>query len=149
MATATVCLHNKFGHCKYKNLCRLRHVNAVCETESCDVRKCDFRHPKICRFFRDYGRCRFSPCSYQHDGLSSATKCVKEMKDELEKKNEEINELKILLKANVKKLEELTEKMFNLEKTVMKLNTGNQSHVNEMESCQPKTVLGIHLKNIR
>ena len=60
------------------------------------------------------------------------------MKDELEKKNEEINELKILLKANVKKLEELTEKMFKLEKTVMKLNIGNQSHVNEMESCEPK-----------
>ena len=45
----------------------------------------------------------FSPCSYQHDSLSSDTKCVKEMKDELDKKNEEINELKILGVTSKKK----------------------------------------------
>ena len=91
MATATVCLYNKFGHCKFKNLCRSRHVNTLCETKNCNVKICEFRHPKMCRFFRDYGLCRFNPCSYQHDILLTAS--VKEMKDKLEKKDEEIVEL--------------------------------------------------------
>ena len=94
----------------------------------------------MCRFYREYGRCRFNPCSYQHDILLTAS--VKEMKDKLEKKDEEIGDLKILQNVNVKKLEEFKEKIINLEKIVMKLNAGNDSTTKEMKRCESKVSSG-------
>ena len=31
-----ICLHNKFGYCKYKEQCKYRHIRENCEREECD-----------------------------------------------------------------------------------------------------------------
>eukprot|EP00092_Neocalanus_flemingeri_P059010 GFUD01070439.1.p1 GENE.GFUD01070439.1~~GFUD01070439.1.p1 ORF type:complete len:313 (+),score=42.55 GFUD01070439.1:267-1205(+) len=67
MATQNVCKFNKFGFCKFKETCRKQHVMEICENSSCAVSTCIFRHPRMCRFFRDFGRCKFTVgCSYVH-----------------------------------------------------------------------------------
>ena len=99
MATATVCT--------YKNMCRSRHVMTVCDAETCDVRKCELRHPKICRFFREYGRCKFNPCSYQHEVHWKDSRLSKEITDKLEKKDREIRELRNLIERKMEKIEGL------------------------------------------
>ena len=38
-----------------------------CESFKCDGRNCDKRHPRECRFYNDYGRCKFGEsCLYDH-----------------------------------------------------------------------------------
>ena len=65
--------------------CRLLHVKAICEIPSCDVNVCKLRHPRVCKYFRDYSRCKFSDwCSYKHLKKSSDQVTIKEILDKLE-----------------------------------------------------------------
>lgn len=67
MATQNVCTFFKFGFCKYTVKCRFLHVKENCENLECDVISCNLRHPKICRFYRDYRRCKFGEwCCFRH-----------------------------------------------------------------------------------
>ena len=66
MATQNVCKFNKFGYCKYKELCRNFHVNEKCQNVSCDLSMCMLRHPKLCKFFLQYKMCKFDPCRFEH-----------------------------------------------------------------------------------
>ena len=65
-AAQIVCSFNKFGYCKFRNNCRKMHVNEHCENELCEIRTCRLRHPKPCRYFRDFRRCKFSNCKFKH-----------------------------------------------------------------------------------
>ena len=66
MATQTVCSFYKFGYCKHKEFCRKRHVKETCENLSCDISTCIYRHPKVCKRYRDYQYCKFDPCLFLH-----------------------------------------------------------------------------------
>ena len=68
MATQTqnVCPFNKFGYCKHKDMCRKLHINELCENNTCDFSLCKFRHPKTCKWYWEYGRCKFNPCAFKH-----------------------------------------------------------------------------------
>ena len=52
MTAETICLHHKFGHCKYRDTCRQRHVQEHCESSECDIDSCVKRHQHVCRFQR-------------------------------------------------------------------------------------------------
>ena len=85
MATQTVCGFNKFGFCKYQEKCRKFHEKNICKNQKCEVKKCLLRHPKICKFLRDYGYCKFGEwCFFSHKPF--------EIKNNIEKK--EFEELK-------------------------------------------------------
>ena len=67
MANENVCLFNKFGHCKYRETCRLRHFEEKCENKFCEIENCPLRHPKNCRYFQQFRRCKFGDyCSFAH-----------------------------------------------------------------------------------
>ena len=66
MATQNVCKFNKFGYCRYNKMCRNRHENKICENSSCEIFSCSERHPRECRYFREYNRCKFNPCKFKH-----------------------------------------------------------------------------------
>ena len=64
---ATVCLHFKFGYCRFRDNCRLNHDDALCDDEQCDITSCSKRHPKVCRYFTFFDRCKFGDyCRYRH-----------------------------------------------------------------------------------
>ena len=93
---------NKFGFCKFNERCIYRHVTLVCEDYKCDVSKCEKRHPKICRFYRDYKRCKFTVgCMYKHENTY----------DILEKFQKKFEEVKC--NHNDKDIEEKLESMEN------------------------------------
>ena len=73
MNPKVICRYNKFGFCKYNTKCRFRHNDLLCEAKSCNVSECEKRHPRICKFKRDYGRCKFTPCAYSHDKPKDVT----------------------------------------------------------------------------
>ena len=68
MNAETQCMFHKFGHCKLGSTCLRYHAAEVCNDESCDITLCSKRHPKACKFFKEYKRCKFSECcSFSHD----------------------------------------------------------------------------------
>ena len=86
MAYEDLCLFNKFGYCKYLDTCRKRHTKEVCENSNCEVNKCGKRHPKPCRFYLEYGRCKFGEyCYYKHDKSDANCQIWKELENVKEK----------------------------------------------------------------
>ena len=66
MTDLKLCQRNKFGYCKYGQTCQLKHTNEICLNGNCDVKSCDKRHPKDCWWFKQFGRCKFTFCAYNH-----------------------------------------------------------------------------------
>ena len=83
MAAQTLCLYNKFGFCKFKEKCRENHVQDICERSSCDVLTCSLRHPNVCKFYRDLGRCKFDPCAFLHIENENSLDSLKKQNDEI------------------------------------------------------------------
>ena len=128
MAAQTVCSFFKFGYCKHKDMCRKRHVTEICETSSCEVFTCMLRHPKICKYFRNYGMCKFDPCMFSHKINDTAHKnievklddnCIKI--DNLEKiiseKDDVIHKLSMKIEENSEEIQKINEKLKDLEKS--------------------------------
>ena len=108
MAGATICLYNKYGYCKYKNLCRYHHVVDKCEDENCDVTSCFKRHPKTCRYFYRYNRCKFNDsCSFSH--ISSTVRFHADKDENVKSRLSHIEE------SNVRQANDLMNMKFKLE----------------------------------
>ena len=114
MSIEKLCNFNKYGHCMYGITCHKKHVNTIWEKTDCEIEKCEFRHPRKCKFYLQFGRCKFSPCSYKHEQgyeakLDGLEKLVKE-------KEVEILSLKNHVKfidSKLEKLEQLLEDNVN------------------------------------
>ena len=105
MTQETVCLFNKFGHCKFSTRCRQFHLNEICENELCENQNCLKRHPRVCRFYNQYQRCKFGEfCSFLHQTKTTSDKIVEKDFEEVKSKlfimenviSEQENEIKIL-----------------------------------------------------
>ena len=104
MSLENVCVHFKYGYCKYKTKCRLNHVEEECKNKSCSE-NCDKRHPKACFYWVKFGNCKIGKnCAYKHEKNGDIEK--------LEMKIEEINK-KISEMGNVieNKFNDLLEKI--------------------------------------
>ena len=84
MATQNVCSFNKYGYCKFRNNCRKMHVDEICENQACEITNCKLRHPRPCRYFRDFRRCKFSNCKFKHVQQEIYNTTVEKIKKENE-----------------------------------------------------------------
>jgi DNA repair exonuclease SbcCD ATPase subunit len=107
-------------------------VKEICELSSCDISNCVKRHPIKCKYYRDYGQCKFDPCMFSHirddDGIDA-------LKKEIETVVENISNLENNLKALDLKLlesESIVERLTNLE---TKLENANPP-VNQNDDVQ-------------
>ena len=100
------CLYFKFGFCSFGDHCRRQHISEVCLETSCDIQNCPRRHPKRCKFYDLYNRCKFGDyCAYAH------------------RENYQVQEIN-LLKVKVEQLEKvLNEKQNEVEALHEKLDT--------------------------
>ena len=107
MATQNVCRYFKFGFCRYMDKCRFKHVKELCENHDCEVISCSLRHPKICRFYRDYNRCKFGEwCYFKHVEKIENSKEIFDKLKALEKLVEEKDSLITILANKIKIIEE-------------------------------------------
>ena len=107
MAQQNVCEYFKFGYCKFLDTCRLMHIKEKCENQSCEIKSCNLRHPRTCKFYRDYRRCKYSEwCSYEH--VENENENLVERINNLEKVNAEKD---ILIKALADKIKTIEEKL--------------------------------------
>ena len=114
MATQNFCSWFKFGYNKHKEFCRRQHINHLCEKIDCEVLSCSSRHPKTCKFYRDYGKCKFNPCMFSH--------VEKENNDQIDiLKKENVSILKKLVDID-NSISELESKIQQSEELITKLN---------------------------
>ena len=126
MSSAQVCNHFKYGHCRFRALCRHEHVNEISENTECNENTSRKRHPKTCIFFREFKRCKFGTyCHYKHENdvndvssqnenkmLLSRIKRLEESIAILTDENEKLimklesNEMKVSSLAEVKLIED-------------------------------------------
>ena len=149
-----VCRNYKYGYCHFGDNCRYRHVEEICNDKHCAVFACEKRHPKICNFFREFQRCKFTTyCKYKHEKQNN----VNENSDkiiELEKKienlqqNSKLPDLSYLNKEVDKKIETLENKLKivielaeekdlfidKLEKKLEEVETKFEKRYNDLES---------------
>ena len=128
-----VCLYFKFGYCKHKECCRKQHVKEVCDNKACEVSTCSLRHPKICKFYREYGQCKFQPCMFRHvdtiidfDALKNENKNILERLKTIDANLEALN-VKIL------ESEAIVDKLNQVEKR-MEIFIEMKKHIDEKDS---------------
>ena len=82
-----------------------------CNKLKCDIQRCSYRHPQVCRYFRDIGYCKFGEwCLFKHDGVTQGSKEITELTDKLKniekniaEKNKEIEYLEEVMKEFIEK----------------------------------------------
>ena len=118
-----VCGFFKFGYCKYKDTCRKKHNSEICENTSCEIRNCLLRHPKICRYFRDFGRCKFDElCAFKHiEAETTSSKRLEMLEKKVEENKKIIDQLRLAQKKIEKDLKERDTEIRKLNETLMKL----------------------------
>ena len=119
MSAEVICLYYKYGHCKFSSTCRHRHEKDICESKDCEIETCKKRHPKSCRFFEQFQRCKFGEfCSFAHrikDDEKGDYKSVNErlslLENKLIEKDCEIENLKQKVSKVEKNQEEMLENL--------------------------------------
>ena len=131
MSSQIFCLHYKFGFCKYGDRCWKKHIDEKCETQECDGSSCDKRHPRPCKYYRLYKRCKFGDyCAFDHfvpvDPVLEELKLVKAKLLAVEKEIETNNSEMLLV---LRRLEDAlnSQKFVNLEKTAAKVVPSNSA----------------------
>ena len=104
---SNVCLFNQYGFCKHGQSCRKRHVEILCDNENCDDKTCEKRHPKLCKFYAYYKRCKFTVyCRYKH--------CDKEPEN-IQTLKKKVKDLEKIILDNKTVIETLVKKVNKLE----------------------------------
>ena len=104
-----ICKYSQTGFCKYREQCRNKHENELCEDSSkCSKKPCTKRHPKECKGFSVKGHCRFNKsCGYKHS--NNHNEMNKAIADLLSKQNSEILSLGKEMDEIKTKMSQITE----------------------------------------
>ena len=134
MATKRVCSFNKYGFCKYLETCRNFHEKEICENSQCEVRKCPLRHPKICKFLRDNGYCKFGEFCYFSHKIKKHTDLteVKDLKKKVLAMENSAKEKDDLIK---KLVHESNAKFENLQNEIEKKFQSFEESLNLLKKC--------------
>ena len=103
------------------------HVNEHCENELCEIRTCRLRHPKPCRYFRDFRRCKFSNCKFKHIILEIENDSIEKIKRE----HEDIKAKLIVIDQKMKKLD-CQERLLEIEENIENQKVSRDSVIEEL-----------------
>ena len=137
MKENVLCRYNKYGHCKYNDSCHFRHVNVICVTKECGVFDCDKRHPVVCNYFKNFKRCKFSPCSYNHRNIDVAEDTDDKIKNLESKLMEIVNTEK---KKNTEKKMEAFEKVYEIKIEKLEINLKKLNNIIEEKDDKIKNL---------
>ena len=118
MTAVYFCERNKFGYCRYNNTCRFRHIDEVCEKESCESEQCDKRHPKECIYFKTFNRCKFGDyCKYSHK-IVDKTRDIFDLKEKFDNLTNMVEclrkEIQYIKEENIKLKKEIEMNSFHV-----------------------------------
>ena len=122
------------GYCKFGEKCRKYHINEICSEKTCDITSCNQRHSRARKYFKNYGRCKFSPCAFKHEydpsindfetvnkELMNISERLLAFEQVINEKNKEINEMSVKIETLEKNLSEnnIDEKLEAFEKQLL------------------------------
>ena len=119
---------------KHKYHCHKRHVNEVCENNECEVFNYVWRHPKICKYFREYRKYEFNLCLYLHVENDTEIDTLKKQHEELLKNIQQIEKDLKEVDAKILNIEDI-HKLEDVEKNIKRFN------VMEKKLCDPEYVI--------
>ena len=116
MAAGNICYYKKFGHCRFLETCKYRHIETICETKECEIVNCERRHPKECRYFKEFSRCKFGDyCSFRHETTLNEGNVT--LVKEVETLKERVDHLEKLIEDKDKQIKEIHKNLLNLVKS--------------------------------
>ena len=141
MAEEIFCKFNKFGFCKFRNNCFRKHVDKKCENGQCDIKKCQLRHPKKCRYLMVYQNCKFGEfCRFNHDVIETLHDS-KQM-DEIRKKLDDLRNRIIEKEKEIKIKDDEIEKLNKqLQKRVVNIEERNKRIEKDLEELKGENEL--------
>ena len=105
MDNMQICKYFKYGHCKFQERCHKKHVETICDKEDCEIKECCLRHPRHCRYFQNYGKCKFLYCSYKHENTTKQK--IEQLEYLIKEKDKAIDEHEIVIKKHEKMLTDI------------------------------------------
>ena len=92
---------------------------------------CSLRHPKNCRYFEKYKRCKFDPCAYKHDDKE---KTIKEISEKIKQLSKDIK----VLNDKEKESERIIEKLKQFDDIIQKRDDKIQILENKIKDSNLK-----------
>ena len=109
MTDEQVCNYHHYGFCKFGTTCQKFHSQVTCSNFPCLDHNCKSRHPRICRYYSSFGRCKFEDtCAYLHYSPETPLKNVRE---EVSSLASEVLKLKSEKKEMEEKISKLAEEI--------------------------------------
>ena len=63
-----ICKFYNKGICHNKENCKYQHPTGICRMSVCTFKQCNKRHPEVCKFFMNYGFCKYNNnCLFRHN----------------------------------------------------------------------------------
>ena len=153
-----VCRFNKFGFCKFRSTCRKQHYLEICSKTGCEIDKCYLRHPKVCRYYRDIGYCKFGEwCLFKHKNKVSmeVNEIEKRIDSKIEVYERNLKTLKDCLAEKDAIILQLEEKMKSFETKMDEMSKLHEKQIEELnekiEKCEilnPNKLLDEKIKDI-
>ena len=113
-----VCQYYQTGFCKFGQNCRKMHQSIICQQKH-DFKSlgCTLRHPKTCRSYEREGTCKFKEdCAYKHQ-KSQRPETVSSNQQEILNLQQEMSQMKSLIKLMSDTILFLAETIENITKT--------------------------------
>ena len=93
------CKFHQYGYCKFGLTCRKFHTPHTCQQPQCSDKTCLHRHPRKCKYFTNFGSCKFGDdCSFSHKSETSngfSKKTIDMLKSELQSVKDSLKEKEI------------------------------------------------------
>ena len=127
MAHKSICKFNQSGFCKYQTHCRKQHIMDICPTSMCNNMSCLLRHPKVCKFFTNFRRCKFGEsCAYLHgpDNQPGDVR-INELEQELQ-----------IVKTKISEIETILLKLENIEDRIKSVEASNTKNCESIEDVK-------------
>ena len=106
-------MSNKAIVAQIKEMCRNLHINDICENASCEIKRCNQRHPRECRYYREYSRCKFNPCKFNHIIQTSQVSDIGNLMNEIKKCSDQLevfeSQIKMMEQNIIQKEEEIND----------------------------------------
>ena len=138
-----VCKHNQTGFCKHGEKCFKKHANKKCPSKEYNDRMCIFRHPKLCKYYVQTGKCKFTEdCAFAHEE-SEVVKRLLKLESEMEKlKSDSMKPKTSNFEADVKiktsSRDIIEKKVVLLKREIVAINNSLNEQYNMLETLEAK-----------
>ena len=151
-----LCRFYQKGFCKFRQHCHKRHKSQICkDLNECRNKKCQERHPQVCKYFAKDQKCRYSEkCAYLHtenlnaqdklnailgQALTEQIKITSDLMHEVNELKTKVGHLENQMKIN-QNIKKITDKESNNELETIQLdhtlNDTEQDNIKESSDIQ-------------